>query len=271
MFFVSRSVSATILAVIDMSWDSVDARAAGRPFHSLTFRLEGGATLFSKDCPPLQAPEGSVCFGPANYDFAKRAGRGRIIAIHFLSDSPLPERHLCFHPRNPERFRERFLALHRVWTEKQFGYEYEARILFDRILLEIEREWAEQRPSLANEKLAQACRYLHAHITDSDLSVQTLCAISGMSDTYFRAQFRREFGMTPIRYINRLRLRHAIELLQSGYYTVGEVADLCGFASAQYFSAFVTRESGVSPQQHRRTLAAPTDLSQFRLENADGT
>lgn len=267
MFFVSRCVAAELQTVIDMAWDGVDARAAGRPFHALSFRVAGSAVLFSKDRAPVEAPEGSVCFCPANYDFAKRAGRGRIIAVHFLSDSPLPDGVACFRPRNPERFRTLFFALHRVWTEKQFGYEYEAQILFQRILLAVEREWAEKRPSLTNEKLANACRYLHEHITDSALSVDTLCRMCGMSDTYFRALFRKEFGLTPMRYMSRLRLQMAVELLQSGYYTVSEVAERCGFNSVPYFSAFVKRESGLTPQQHRRTLiGTPTDLSQFRPE-----
>ena len=79
-----------------------------------------------------------------------------------------------------------------------------------------------------------------------------------MSDTYFRQQFRQEFGLTPIRYINRLRLQTAVELLQSGYYTVSEVADRCGFRNIQYFSAFVRRESGLTPQQHRKKLYEPS-------------
>ena len=252
MFFRSRCIFPQIQSVVDMSWNSVNAHAAGRPFHALSIRLAGDATLSSKNHAPVAAPEGSICFCPADYDFRKKAGRGHIIAVHFLSDSPLPEEILCFRPRNSGRFCEQFSALYHVWTEKQFGYEYEAQILFARILLEIEREWAEGRPTLSNKKLAKACRYLHEHIADPALSEQTLCRICGMSDTYFRALFREEFGQTPAQYRNRLRLQMAVDLLESGYYTVGEVADRCGFGSVQYFSAFVKRESGRTPLSFRR-------------------
>ncbi len=62
-----------------------------------------------------------------------------------------------------------------------------------------------------------------------------------MSDTYFRKLFVERFSVTPLKYINRLKLNYAKELLLSDYYTVEEIAEKCGFNNINYFSLFIKR------------------------------
>ena len=50
------------------------------------------------------------------------------------------------------------------------------------------------------------------------------------------------YGTTPIRYINRIRLRKAKELLVNTDTSVSEIADLVGFQSIHYFSRFFQSE-----------------------------
>ena len=268
MFFDCPCVDANLQSVIEMKWDRVSARAGYRPFHALSIHPEGSATIFVNGKDPIPVEENAIVFVPARMDFAKEAGPGRILAVHFFSDSLLPREIRSFRPRNPSYFDQQFRRLLEIWTEKEFGYEYEAKILFDRVLLEIEREWAQERPTLTNAALAQACRYLHEHFTDPQLSMEQLSRMCGMSDTYFRRLFRREFHETPIRYLNRLRLRKALELLQSGAFGVGEVSEKCGFNNIHYFSAFIKRETGLNPSQCRKKLwaARAPDLSRFPPE-----
>jgi len=68
-----------------------------------------------------------------------------------------------------------------------------------------------------------------------------------MSDTYFRKLFVENFAVTPLKYINNLRLNYAIELLSSGYYSISEISDKCGFDSIYYFRAFIKKETGNAP------------------------
>ena len=46
----------------------------------------------------------------------------------------------------------------------------------------------------------------------------------------------------------------ATELLQSGYYSVGEIASRCGFNNINYFSTFIKKETGLSPLRYRDRL-----------------
>lgn len=254
MFLGEGDLNVQILTVFEMAWDRVDAKADFRPFHSLTLRLEGGATIFAEGKPPLSAREGDILFTPAKYDFSKQADRGRIIAIHFTADREIPGEFLRHTPRNLPYFQREFGELLRVWTKKERGYQYESKVHFYRILLAIEREMAQDSPSPSEEKLRAACGYIHEHFTEGGLSVEQLARMSGMSDTYLRRLFVEHYGVTPLQYINRLRLTMATELLRAGKYTAGEIAAQCGFTTQNYFSFFIKKETGLSPVDYRRKL-----------------
>ena len=59
--------------------------------------------------------------------------------------------------------------------------------------------------------------------------------------------FEKEFGISPLKYINNLRLHYALELLKSGYYSVASVSLMAGFNDPNYFSSFIKKMTGYSP------------------------
>lgn len=253
MFFQTQNFTAELITVVELEWDKVNAHADYRPFHALSFRLEGGATLLSDGKKPLQVGESEIAFVPAKYDFSKRAEHGKIIAVHFTCPQKMPAEMLRFRPANPDFFRSEFIKLYDAWRKKQPGFEYEAKMRFYKIVHRIETEWR-NKPSFAAERLSEALDYIHEHFCDGKISLEELSRMCGMSDTYFRRLFVAEFGVTPLRYINSLRMTRIRELLQSRYYTIEGVADECGFNNVNYFSLFVKKETGMSPSLYREKL-----------------
>ena len=84
----------------------------------------------------------------------------------------------------------------------------------------------EQSRKTANRPVEQAISYLNRSFASPDLSVSSLAAMLGISEAYLRKLFYAQVGVSPHRYIAGLRLQHATQLLQSGYYTVEETAVL---------------------------------------------
>ena len=251
MFFKTDNMSFEILTVMELSWRRFNGQPVRRPFHAICFRLEGGADILTDTQGTVRLEEGDISFAPAGFPFSKQAGPGRIIAVHITSDSDLPRELLRFVPQNSASFRTRFLKLHQVWSKKRPGYQYEAKSILYRILQEIEQQWADPCASAASQRLSASVEYIHEHYSQGDLSVDALSRMSSMSDTYYRKLFVAEYGMTPQQYISRLRLASATELLESGYYSVSEVATRCGFNSIDYFSVFFKKQTGLSPLQYR--------------------
>ena len=79
-----------------------------------------------------------------------------------------------------------------------------------------------------------------------------LANLSDMSPTNFRRLFLLVFGKTAMAYKNGLLLLHACDLLADNVYSVGEVAERCGFRDALYFSTAFKREVGMSPLAYRK-------------------
>ena len=70
---------------------------------------------------------------------------------------------------------------------------------------------------------------------------------------YLRKLFQREMGVTPLQYLNNLRLHFAAEALLSAEATPGSVTDIarmCGFREPLYFSRMFKKKYGLSPTHY---------------------
>ncbi len=80
-----------------------------------------------------------------------------------------------------------------------------------------------------------------------DLSVQKLAEYSTLSASRFRALFTEYTGISPVKYIERLKADKAYELLKSGEMTVSDVALTLGINDPAYFSRFYKKITGRKP------------------------
>lgn len=97
--------------------------------------------------------------------------------------------------------------------------------------------------------------FLADNIAQSDISMTVLSEKFGFNGDYLRRIFKEDFGVTPMEYLENLRLSHAKQLLvKMPIYTVEEVGELCGFTDRFYFSRFFKRHTGLSPQKFRQSL-----------------
>lgn len=254
MFFEKEDLSANILSVLRLEWESRNDKSDHRPFHALSFRLRGNAEMHTADGRTVNFETGDMAFVPANLTYTQIAGNERLLVIHFTCDGEMPFEVQKFTPKNPEYFERKFTDMYNAWSKKQPGYAHECKSIFYKILLEIERQWNQHRLTTANDKLAEAVEYIHEHFTDRDLTVEAMARHCGMSDTYFRKLFLANFSVTPLKYINQLRMTYARELLQSNYYTVEEISEKCGFNNINYFSLFVKKQTGYPPSVYREIL-----------------
>ena len=73
-----------------------------------------------------------------------------------------------------------------------------------------------------------------------------------LSVSHFSATFRRSFGMAPVEYVLRLRMKHAAWLLEDRSLTVSAAAYAAGFRDPLYFSKAFKRQFGKSPRAFRQ-------------------
>jgi AraC family transcriptional regulator len=107
---------------------------------------------------------------------------------------------------------------------------------------------------LAGWQLRRVLEHMEANAA-RDVGVDELVGITGLSRSQFFRAFRRSTGETPAYHMQRLRMRHAGNLLQQGQ-TVGDVAALLGYSNRSHFSAAFLRVNGTSPSTWRRIQKA---------------
>ena len=79
------------------------------------------------------------------------------------------------------------------------------------------------------------------------LTVETLTNISGLSPSRFRALFNEYIAISPIKYIERLKIDRAYSLLRSGNLSVSEVSYMIGINDPAYFTRFYKKITGRKP------------------------
>ena len=121
-----------------------------------------------------------------------------------------------------------------------------AHFVDDILLFDMENGAAEA------EKL-QCAAYIDGHFSE-ELSLSLLAERFGYSKQALITKFKKHFAMTPVEYITDVRMKNAQKLLQNTQKTVGEIAFLCGYENAYYFSSVFKKHIGVSPQCFRQQL-----------------
>ncbi len=97
-------------------------------------------------------------------------------------------------------------------------------------------------------------RDLQAWVSDhpeADLAVERLARRAAMSPRHFARVFQREVGVTPARFILRLRVDAARRRLEESRDSVESVAAACGFGSAEVMRRAFLRTVRVSPSAYR--------------------
>lgn len=106
-------------------------------------------------------------------------------------------------------------------------------------------------PVETREKTAvyEARDYLNDNY-DTDIGLEELATMAGLSRAHLIRAFRREFHITPHAYLTDIRIRRARHLLRLGE-SPASVALECGFADQAHFTRHFKARTGVTPGQFR--------------------
>lgn len=99
--------------------------------------------------------------------------------------------------------------------------------------------------SLPAATVARLADYIRLHIADP-LDVASLAGIAGVSRYHFTRLFTRSVGMTPHRYVTKLRLDEATRLVRQRHLPLAEVALATGFADQSHLSRWAKRVHGTT-------------------------
>lgn len=88
-----------------------------------------------------------------------------------------------------------------------------------------------------------------------------------VTQEYLTRCFCRSIGMTPGKYLNRVRIENARILLREGGHSVQFVSDACGFTNSNYFARVFRNSVGMNPRDYARRYASLPPDAQRRDED----
>lgn len=220
-----------------------------RPFHILTKRIKGYTDMTFEDTS-FRISTNHLLYIPANTEYTRQSyDDEEIIAIHFNilnKDFFAP----FFIDVEEETCNNAFRDIYRVWSERKMGFKYKCTAILYEYLstVIIKKDYSKEY-----DKLKKSINYIEKNITQK-LSVAELAKMSNLCETQYRKIFKKEFGISPVKYINKIRINYAVSKLSSGYYSMAEISELCGFSEQKYFNKIFKSETGTSPSQYKKRI-----------------
>ena len=113
------------------------------------------------------------------------------------------------------------------------------------------------RQAATSEPLRELQVYMLENLK-TDLSVEALAERIGMSPRHFSRVCLREMKMTPGQFVDRLRVEAAQQMIDSSSMGLKEIADACGFGSADSMRRTFQRVIGITAGEYTERFKRAT-------------
>lgn len=109
--------------------------------------------------------------------------------------------------------------------------------------------------------LYQAAIYMSQHYNEN-ISIAQLAQICNISETHFRRLFKKNFSISPLKYLNLIRIRESCVLLSRKPFQISEIAEMTGFQTLSSFNRQFKEIMGESPTKWINHLITTEDTPQ---------
>lgn len=221
----------------------------GRPSHGFIIKLRGATEYCCGDTTCLLSAGQVLYVAKGASYFIREVEPGYSYVVNFSCEGhPVEPVRLLRFPNGYDitPLAERLYHDHR----KQMG---EYAVLSDLYGLLSKTVWEEPYVSPGERRLlAPAVAYLQTHLTDPELSLESLSRLAGVSEVYLRRVFKKQYGMAPAAFVTARRMALACDLLEQETCPVAEVALRSGYRDGLYFSRLFRKQTGMTPTEYRR-------------------
>ena len=152
----------------------------------------------------------------------------------------------------------KILKIMNIMRDGEEFYLEEAKGVLAALLVELARlnrpseedRVAEETGKLTN-MITRVLDFVSYHYME-DIRVEDLAKSCHISETHFRRVFTSYMKMSPLEYINTVRIQTACEFLQKTDEPVADIAHKCGFTTNSTFNRNFKQIMGVTPNEWRK-------------------
>ncbi|MBQ7225378.1 MAG: helix-turn-helix transcriptional regulator [Clostridia bacterium] len=146
----------------------------------------------------------------------------------------------------------RFQKLFEGFARNDSYRTYDLAALLDRLLIEIGRAIGKRETERVS--LSKSIRYVNENYA-TQIKIPSLAQMENMCMTAYNMVFKKQMGMSPTKYIIKLRTDNAKELLRTTNLKIREVGAICGYDDVNFFRKTFKKEVGISPLEYRERFS----------------
>lgn len=151
-----------------------------------------------------------------------------------------------------------FGEIYSVYWAKEAGYKFDTLgkifTLIGYLIRNYSSETLDEKEFAARtrklENINKLIDYVELNYAEA-LTTEKAAEMTHLSEFYFCHLFKERMGVSFTAYLNDIRIRKAITLLNSSTQSITEIAAAVGYSDVNYFSRLFKRKIGVSPRNYR--------------------
>lgn len=236
------------------------AYPSGRGHYGLVYVLEGRAEYRFHTGDPITLTDGDMLLLSPNASYW--VGVEKELA-HYTVNFDIHEEssRLGFLNRpycllrnvDTEQLKRKIIELTDIWTAKKAGFEMQSIGCLYELCSLFYFSYTNEKSKTSYHRLLPAKEHIDRHY-NQPISLEQLAKLSYMSETNFRREWKKLYAESPLQYRDSVRLYYAKEYLSSGFYTISEIAEKCGFEEASYFVRFFKKQMGITPGAYKKQI-----------------
>lgn len=227
------------------------AKRKNRPKWALVIKYEG-ETCYTSNGKDYISNINNIAILPKGSDYdwcCTKAGHFSI--IEFECDKTYHDIFL-FNVKNGEQYHKIIKKMEIGRTLKKTAYKLdELRDLYGLISALLKADSRKYIPSGKEQKILPAIEYI-AENYNKHIANDELASVTGLSTVYFRKLFKEVMGISPINYIQSVKMGKAQKMLQSDYSSITDIAYSLGYNNLYEFSRDFKKYIGISPSKYAR-------------------
>jgi len=103
-----------------------------------------------------------------------------------------------------------------------------------------------------DERVLQGIRFMEQHIRETEINNPKLAETGGMSVNAYARLFKEQTGYSPRKYLIRMRVEKACNLLHHSELSIEQIASDCGFSDRYYFTRIFKQTMRVAPGAYKK-------------------
>lgn len=171
--------------------------------------------------------------------------------IEKVSFEDMPEFDRVIYVKGLFQIEEKMQNIVYEYMRKFRFYDLKISGLFSEVLIEAARKIRLQPIETGNEVVGRIMDYIHENYAKSVTNAE-IGTKFGFHPNYISDMIKVNTGMPLHKYLIHVKISHAVDCLDAGRLSVGEIAEKCGFGDIYYFSRYFKKIMGMTPTEYRR-------------------